>query len=89
VKKKRLNKTLQETVEDSYSLFVFAMNPPQTREKYITRLDRFFRFINIQGITIEERCRSFAEIAKKDNNNKWVLKQHAMQKHKGQYTSSK
>ena len=49
------------------------MNSPQTREKYITRLDRFFRFINVQGTAIEERCRSFAEIAKKDNNNKWVL----------------
>jgi hypothetical protein len=48
------------------------MNAAQTREKYITRLDRFFRFINLQGNTIEERCRSFAEIAKKDNN-KWVL----------------
>jgi hypothetical protein len=49
------------------------MNAPQTREKYITRLDRFFRFINIQDNTIEERCRSFVDTAKKDNNNKWVL----------------
>jgi integrase len=72
VKKKRLNESLESTIEDPYSLFVFAMNAPQTREKYITRLDRFFRFINLQGNTIEERCRSFAEIAKKDNN-KWVL----------------
>ena len=48
------------------------MNAAQTRETYITRLDRFFRFINLQGNTIQERCRSFAEIAKKDNN-KWVL----------------
>jgi len=72
VKKKRLNESLQETVEDPYSLFIFAMNAPQTREKYITRLDRFFRFVNVQGATIEERCRSFNDTAKKDNN-KWVL----------------
>ena len=73
VKKKRLNyESSESTIEDPYSLFVFAMNAAQTREKYITRLDRFFRFINLQGNTIEERCRSFAEIAKKDNN-KWVL----------------
>ena len=73
MKKKRLNyESSESTIEDPYSLFVFAMNAAQTREKYITRLDRFFRFINLQGNTIEERCRSFAEIAKKDNN-KWVL----------------
>jgi hypothetical protein len=68
VNRKRLNESSEPTLEDPYSLFVFAMNAVQTREKYITRLDRFFRFINVQG----ERCRSFAEIAKKDNN-KWVL----------------
>ena len=65
--KKRLNESLESTLEDPYSLFVFAMNAAQTREKYITRLDRFFHLINVQGNTIEERCRSFAEIAKKDN----------------------
>jgi hypothetical protein len=47
------------------------MNATQTREKYITRLERFFHLINVQGNTIEGRCRYFAEIAKKDN--KWVL----------------
>jgi hypothetical protein len=47
------------------------MNAAQSREKYITRLDRFFYLINVQGNTIEERCRYFAEIAKKDT--KWVL----------------
>ena len=65
--KKRLNESLESSLEDPYSLFVFAMNAAQTREKYITRLDRFFHLINVQGNTIEERCRSFAEIAKKDN----------------------
>ena len=60
--KKRLNESLESSLEDQYSLFVFAMNAAQTREKYITR-----HLINVQGNTIEERCRSFAEIAKKDN----------------------
>jgi integrase len=57
--------------EDPYSIFVFAMNAPQTREKYTTRLDRFFRFINVQGDTIQERCKAFAEISK--NDNVWAL----------------
>jgi hypothetical protein len=53
--------------EDPYSIFVFAMNAPQTREKYTTRVDRFFRFVNIQGNTIQERCKAFYETAKNDN----------------------
>jgi hypothetical protein len=30
---------------DPYSMFIFAMNAPQTREKYVTRLNRFFNAI--------------------------------------------
>jgi hypothetical protein len=73
VNRKRLNESLESTVEleDPYTLFVFAMNAAQTREKYITRLDRFFRFIDVQGNSTEKRCKAFAEFAKKDN--KWVL----------------
>jgi hypothetical protein len=71
VNKRRLSESLESTLEDSYAIFVFAMNAAQTREKYITRLDRFFHLIHVQGNTIEERCRYFGEIAKKDN--KWVL----------------
>jgi hypothetical protein len=71
VKKKNLNESLESTVEDPHSLFVFAMNAAQTKEKYTTRLDRFFRFIAIPGSTIEERCKIFVEKGK--NNNDWVL----------------
>jgi hypothetical protein len=28
-------------------MFIFAMNAPQTREKYTTRLERFFDFIEL------------------------------------------
>jgi hypothetical protein len=66
-----LNEYEDYGLEDPYSIFVFAMNAPQTREKYTTRLDRFFRFVNIQGNTIRERCKAFAEISK--NDNIWAL----------------
>jgi hypothetical protein len=56
-------------LEDPYSAFVFAMNAAQTREKYITRLDRFFRFIDVHGSCIQERCRAFADAANKDNKS--------------------
>ena len=54
MKKKGLNESsssIESTVEleDPYSLFIFAMNAAQTKEKHITRLDRFFRFINVHG----------------------------------------
>jgi hypothetical protein len=56
---------------DPYSMFIFAMNAPQTREKYVARLKRFFDFIDLPGSTIEERCNNFAQKGKAES--KWVL----------------
>lgn len=47
-------------ISDPYSLFLFAMNSPVTRDRYTTRLKRFFRFIGIEG-EIEEQCGVFVE----------------------------
>ena len=55
-----------------YSIFRYAMNSPVTRDRYTTRLDKFFQFICIGGDTIEERCLSFVEKAKNDNN--WAFR---------------
>jgi hypothetical protein len=61
-------------------MFVFAMNAPQTREKYTTRRKRFFDFIDLPDDcsnnatiipSIEERCKYFVEKAK--NDQKWLL----------------
>jgi hypothetical protein len=62
VNKTRLSESLESTLEDPYAIFVYVMNAAQTREKYVTRLDRFFYLINVQGDTIQERCRCFAEL---------------------------
>ena len=51
---------------DPYSIFKYAMNSPVTRDRYTTRLNRFFSFIEIEGTTIEERCRIFVQNARKD-----------------------
>jgi hypothetical protein len=59
---------------DPYSIFKYALNSPVTRDRYITRLNRFFTFIGIEGITIEDRCRSFVQNAAKDNNNSWAFR---------------
>jgi hypothetical protein len=57
---------------EPYSLFLYAMNSPVTRDRYTTRLDRFFSFIGIEGTSIEERCRSFVERGNHDND--WVFR---------------
>ena len=57
---------------DPYSLFLYAMNSQVTRDRYTTRLQRFFSFIGIEGATIQERCRLFAENGRNDSN--WAFK---------------
>ena len=56
---------------DPYSLFLYAMNSPVTRDRYTTRLNRFFS-VGIEGTSIEERCRYFVERGNDDND--WVFK---------------
>jgi hypothetical protein len=46
------------------------MNSPVTRDRYTTRLNRFFSFVGIEGTIIEERCRSFVERANDDRKGK-------------------
>jgi hypothetical protein len=57
---------------DPYSLFLYAMNSPVTRDRYTTRLNRFFSFIGIEGTSVEERCRIFVERGNDDND--WVFR---------------
>jgi hypothetical protein len=47
------------------------MNSPVTRDRYTTRLDRFFSFVGIEGANIEERYSIFVERGKDDND--WVF----------------
>lgn len=71
-----------ELESDPYAMFVFAMNAKQTRDKYTTRLERFFDFINSPGDNIEERCNLAVQMEKEGsktsnsincNNDKWFL----------------
>ena len=57
---------------DPYSIFKYALNSPVTRDRYTTRLNRFFTFIGIEGTTIEERCIAFVQNAMKDNG--WAFR---------------
>jgi hypothetical protein len=54
---------------DPYSMFLFAMRSPKTREKCTGRLRMFFDFIDIPGDSMVERSKVFCERAKNSDNN--------------------
>jgi len=54
---------LTEFETDPYSLFIFALNSPSTKEKYVPRLYKFFEFINLNG-SVQEKCSTFVNKAK-------------------------
>jgi integrase len=57
------------SITDPYSMFLFAMRSPKTREKCTGRLRMFFDFIGIPGDSMVERSRLFCERAKNNNDN--------------------
>jgi hypothetical protein len=54
------------SLSGAYSVFLYAMNSPVTRDRYTTRLRRFFSFIKIEG-NVEDQCRTFIEKSHEDN----------------------
>ena len=57
---------------DSWSLYLYAMKSPVTREKYQKRLEKFFDFLGLEGQTIEEKSKAF--VKKVDvEGSKWVF----------------
>ena len=60
------------SITDPYSMFLFALRSPKTREKCAGRLRMFFDFIDIPGDSMVERSKVFCDRAKNndnDNNN--------------------
>ena len=46
---------------DPWSMFLYGMKAPMTRDKYRGRLAKFFDFIGLTGETMEERAKTFTE----------------------------
>ena len=57
-----------ESDPNPWTLYLYAMKSPVTRDKYQKRLDKFFDFIRLEGCTMEEKSIVFVEMARKDNN---------------------
>ena len=56
-----------ESDSNAWTLYLYAMKSPVTRDKYQKRLGKFFDFLGLEGYsTIEEKSRDFVEIANTD-----------------------
>jgi hypothetical protein len=64
----------QEAIEseelDPWSLFIYAMKAPMTKDRYKTRVSKFFDFIGLdkEGHAVEDKARTFAKRGKEDIN---------------------
>ena len=67
----RKTKLIEESELDPWTLFLNAMRAPMTRDRYRTRVAKFFDFIGISGKTVEQKARTFANKGKTDTN--WAL----------------
>jgi hypothetical protein len=56
---------------DPWSIFLYGMQAPMTREKYRGRLAKFFNFIGLAEGAIEESAKTFTDRGKKEPN--WVF----------------
>jgi hypothetical protein len=55
-----MSKELTEFDTDPYSLFLFAMSSPSTKEKNVPRLNKFFEYIDLTG-TMQEKSSTFTK----------------------------
>jgi hypothetical protein len=57
-----------ERGSDPWTLYLYAMKSPATKEKYLMRLGKFLNFLNLQEHgKLEDKSRAFAEKGRDDN----------------------
>jgi hypothetical protein len=66
-----LEKSSDLEESDPWSLYIYDMKAPMTRDRYQTRLAKFLSFIGIAGNTVQEQSRAFAKKGKDDSI--WAL----------------
>ena len=69
-KLRKMTKELAEFNLDPYSLFLFAMNSPLTKQKAVPRLNKFLNFINLSG-TVQEKCSTLSKNQRKNRHGRW------------------
>jgi hypothetical protein len=64
--------TIERRGLDPWTLYLYAMKSPATKEKYLMRLGKFLNFLNLQeGAALEAKARAFGE--KGSNDNIWAF----------------
>lgn len=64
------NKNSWET--DLWSLYLYALKSPASREKYQKRLEKYFDFLGMEGLTVEEKSESFVRKLEA-SGNEWIF----------------
>jgi integrase len=63
--------------QDTWSLYLYALKSPVTRQKYQKRLEKFFDFLGMEGSTVEEKSKGFIKRMhveeENHNNSQWVF----------------
>ena len=59
--------------QDPFSLFIFAINSPETKKKYLTRLKKFFELIDLRETTIEACCKLFVQNSRVEPNSNYAM----------------
>jgi hypothetical protein len=65
---------IEESELDPWRLFLNAMRSPVTKDRYSTRIAKFFEFIRMPGGTLERKARTFAK--KRKERYKLGIKQY-------------
>ena len=53
---------------DPWSLYLYAMKSPVTREKYTGRLSKFLEYVSLEGKNVEEQAKEFVRKSNSDRN---------------------
>jgi integrase len=67
-----ISATTQGQEETVWSLFLYAMKSPVTRQKYAGKINKFFDFLELDGTTTEQKSMVFLQRAQQDGNA-WVF----------------
>lgn len=62
---------VEESELDPWIMFLNAMRSPVTKDRYSTRVAKFFDFIGISGKSLEQKAGTFAKKGRNDTN--WAL----------------
>jgi hypothetical protein len=61
--------TIERAGLDPWTLYLYAMKSPATKEKYLMRLGKFLDFLHLlEGETLEDKSRAFAEKGRNEPN---------------------